>query len=78
MPAVMEEVARMSVADKMRLMVYLAKSVSFTMEQYDIVSPKRIKRRIGSMAGKWTLPTDEEDRAMDAEIESMFECLQEG
>ena len=78
MPAVMEEVARMSVADKMRLMVYLAKSVSFTMEQYDIVPPKRIKRRIGSMAGKWTLPTDEEDKAMDAEIESMFECLQEG
>ena len=36
------------------------------------------KRRIGTMAGKWRVPTDEEDRAMDAEIESECECLQEG
>lgn len=34
-------------------------------------------RRIGSMAGKWRVPTDEEDRAMDAEFESACECLQE-
>ena len=36
------------------------------------------KRRIGSMAGKWHVPTDEEDRVMDVEIESACECLQEG
>lgn len=35
-------------------------------------------RRIGSMAGQWQVPTGEEDRAMDAEIESACECLQEG
>lgn len=35
-------------------------------------------RRIGSMAGKWRVPTEKEDRAMDAEIESACECLQEG
>ncbi len=34
--------------------------------------------RIGAMAGKWRVPTEEEDRAMDAEIESACECLQEG
>ena len=33
--------------------------------------------RIGSKKGVWRIPTDEEDRAMDEEIESMFECLQE-
>ena len=36
------------------------------------------KRRIGAMAGKWRVPTDDEDRTMDAEIESECECLQEG
>lgn len=36
------------------------------------------RRRIGAMAGKWRVPTDEEDRAMDAEIESACECVQEG
>ena len=42
------------------------------------VSLSKPKRRIGLMAGKWRLPTDGEDRAMDAEIESACECLQEG
>ena len=59
MPAVIEQVERMSVSDKMRLLEYLVRSLSIAV-------------------GKWRLPTDEEDRAMDAEIESMFECLQEG
>ena len=33
--------------------------------------------RIGSKKGVWRIPTEEEDRTMDEEIESMFECLQE-
>ena len=77
MPAVIEQVERMSVSDKMRLMEYLVRSLSITFVQYEnehFAKPKRI----GAMAGKWRLPTDEEDRAMDAEIESMFECLQRG
>ena len=64
MPAVIEQVERMSVSDKMRLLEYLVRSLSIAVVQYE--------------NGKWRLPTDEEDRAMDAEIESMFECLQEG
>ncbi len=78
MPAVIEQVERMSVSDKMRLMEYLVRSLSTVVVQYENAPSPRAKRRIGAMAGKWRLPTDEEDRAMDAEIESMFECLQEG
>ncbi|MBR2354914.1 MAG: hypothetical protein IKA69_00850 [Kiritimatiellae bacterium] len=38
MPAVMEQVDGMSVADKMRLMEYLVKSISSTVMQYDDVA----------------------------------------
>ena len=78
MPAVFEQVERMSVSDKMRLMEYLVRSLSITIVQYENAPSFKTKRRIGAMAGKWRLPTEEEDRAMDVEIESMFECLQEG
>ena len=78
MSAVIEQVERMSVSDKMRLMEYLVRSLSIAVVQYENASVHKTKRRIGAMAGKWRLPTDEEDRAMDTEIESMFECLQEG
>ena len=78
MPAVIEQVERMSVSDKMRLMEYLVRSLSTMVVQYENTPQPNAKRRIGAMAGKWRLPTDEEDRAMDAEVESMFECLQEG
>ena len=78
MPAVFEQVERMSVSDKMRLMEYLVRSLSITVVQYENVPSLKEKRRIGAMAGKWRLPTEAEDRAMDAERESMFERLQEG
>ena len=78
MPAVMEQIEGMSIADKMRLMEYLVRSLSITVVQYENTPPPKPKRRIGAMAGKWRLPTDEEDQATDAEIESMFECLHEG
>ena len=78
MSAVIEQIERMSVSDKMRLMEYLVRSLSAVVVQYENAPSPKVKRRIGAMAGKWRLPTDEEDRAMDAEIESMFECLQEG
>lgn len=78
MPTVIEQVKRMSVSDKMRLMEYLVRSLSLVVVRYENAPSIKAKRRIGSMAGKWRLPTDEEDRAMDAEVESMFECLQEG
>ena len=77
MPAVMESVRKMSADEKLRLLEYLVKSLSFTVVRYNNALVGMGNRRIGSMAGKWRLPTDEEDHAMDAEIESMFECLQE-
>ena len=77
MSAVIEQVERMSVLDKMRLMEYLVRSLSTAVVQCEGLQPRKSRRRIGAMAGKWRLPTEAEDRAMDAEIESMFECLQE-
>lgn len=77
MPAVMEQVSKMSADEKLRLLAYLVKSLSFALVRHDPTSSGRGKRRIGSMEGKWQLPTDEQDRSMDAEVESMFECLQE-
>ena len=78
MPAVFKQVERLSVSDKMRLREYLVRSLSIAVVQYENVPSLKEKRRIGAMAGMWRLPTEEEDRAMDAEIESMFECLQGG
>ena len=77
MPAVFKQVERLSVSDKMRLREYLVRSLSIAVVQYENVPSLKEKRRIGAMAGMWRLPTEEEDHAMDAEIESMLECLQE-
>lgn len=35
---------------------------------------KKHRVKIGTMAGKWKLPTWEEDKAMDHEIEADFEA----
>ena len=70
MPAIMEQVSRLSVSEKLDLMDCIIKSISFSL-------PERTgsirKRRIGLMDGKWKLPTWEEDKAMDREIEADFE-----
>ena len=71
MPAIMEQVSRLSVSEKLNLMECILKSISFSVgEQSSGVR----KRRIGLMDGKWKLPTWEEDRAMDREIEADFEA----
>ena len=44
MPAVMEQVEGMSVADKMRLMEYLVKSISSTVMQYDDVAKVQTRK----------------------------------
>ena len=70
MPAIMEQVSRLSVSEKLNLIECIIKSISFSLpEQADGIR----KRRIGLMDGKWKLPTWEEDRAMDREIEADFE-----
>ena len=70
MPAIMEQISRLSVSEKLNLIECIIKSISFSLpEQADGIR----KRRIGLMDGKWKLPTWEEDRAMDREIEADFE-----
>ena len=74
MPAIMEQVSRLSVSEKLNLMEYILKSISFSLpEQTGGIR----KRRIGLMDGKWKLPTWEEDKAMDREIEADFEASSE-
>ena len=70
MPAIMEQVSRLSVPEKLNLMECILKSISSSLpEQAGGIR----KRRIGLMDGKWKLPTWEEDKAMDREIEADFE-----
>ena len=45
MPAVMEQIEGMSIADKMRLMEYLVKSISSTVMQYDDAA--KVQHRAG-------------------------------
>ena len=71
MPAIMEQVSRLSVSEKLDLMDRIIKSISFYLPEQ--ASGIR-KRRIGLMDGKWKLPTWEEDKAMDREIEADFEA----
>ena len=71
MPAIMEQVSRLSVSEKLDLMDRIIKSISCSLpEQTGGIR----KRRIGLMDGKWKLPTWEEDKAMDREIEADFEA----
>ena len=71
MPAIMEQVSRLSVSEKLDLMDRIIKSISFSLpEQTGGIR----KRRIGLMDGKWKLPTWEEDKAIDREIEADFEA----
>ena len=46
MPAVMEQVERISVSDKMRLMEYLVKSISVTIVRCDDTHPRTTKLRM--------------------------------
>ena len=71
MSAIMEQVSRLSVSERLNLMECIIKSISFSLpEQADGIR----KRRIGLMDGKWKLPTWEEDKAMDREIEADFKA----
>ena len=71
MSAIMEQVSRLSVSEKLNLMECILKSISFSLPEQDGGSRQR---RIGLMDGKWKLPTWEEDKAMDREIEADFEA----
>lgn len=77
MPAIMEQVSRLSVSEKLSLMECILKSIGTSVAAAE---PKKTERssRIGICRGMWKLPTWEEDKAMDREIEADFEASPEG
>ena len=72
MPASMEQVSRLSVSEKLNLMECILKSIDMSVVETNPVNSAR-KSRIGICRGMWKLPTWEEDRALDREIEADFE-----
>ena len=72
MPAIMEQVSRLSVSEKLNLMECIIKSIGTSVVAAEPVRPARASR-IGICRGMWKLPTWEEDQAMDREIEVDFE-----
>ena len=73
MPAIMEQVSRLSVSEKLDLMDRIIKSIDVSTVEAGPVKPARASR-IGICRGMWKLPTWEEDQAMDREIEADFEA----
>lgn len=72
MPAIMEQVSRLSVSEKLNLMECIIKSIGMSVVA-EPIKPAR-SSRIGICRGMWKLPTWEEDQAMDREIEADFEA----
>ena len=72
MSAIMEQLDMLTVSEKMRIVEYLIKSISVVVVRQED-NGKKATRRIGVMDGKWKLPTWEEDKALDREIEADFE-----
>ena len=72
MPAIMEQVSRLSVSERLNLMECIIKSIGMSVVAAEPVRPVRASR-IGICRGMWKLPTWEEDQAMDREIEVDFE-----
>ena len=73
MPAIMEQVSRLSVSEKLNLMECIIKSIGMSVVAAEPVKPARASR-IGICRGMWKLPTWEEDQTMDREIEAEFEA----
>ena len=71
MPALMEQVNKLSAEEKLRLMECILKSISVSALEH---GRGLRRRRIGLMDGKWKLPTWEEDKAVDREIEADLEA----
>ena len=78
MPIVLEQVKRLDVYDKMRLMEYLVKTLSTTIVRYEGASSRKCRRRIGAMAGRWPDYSYERDREMDEEIVADCDMFKDG
>ena len=72
MPAIMEQVSRLSLSEKLDLLNRIIKSIDASTIETGYVKPTRASR-IGICRGMWKLPSWAEDKAMDREIEADFE-----
>ena len=78
MPAVMEQVNQLNTLEKLRLMEYLLKTLSVAIVRQEGVPPRKNRRRIGAMAGRWPDYSYERDREMDAEIAADCDAFKDG
>ena len=78
MPAVMEQVNQLNTLEKLRLMEYLFKTLSVAIVRQEGAPPRKNRRRIGAMAGRWPDYSYERDREMDAEIAADCDAFKDG
>ena len=78
MPAVMEQIRELDVYEKMRLMEYLLKTLSVAIVQNKGSAPRKNRRRIGAMAGRWPDYSYARDREMDEEIAADCDAFKDG
>ena len=75
MPAIMQQIDRLSPIEKMQIVQHLLQSLSGVLadmsRQDDWQMPQKPKR-IGLMEGKWIVPSFDEDKKLDEEILGMF------
>lgn len=78
MPVVMEQISQLDAYEKMRLMEYLLKTISVAIVRQEGAPPRKNRRRIGAMAGRWPDYSYERDREMDMEIAADCEAFKDG
>ena len=78
MPAVMEQVNQLNTLEKLRLMEHLLKTLSVAIVRQEGAPPRKNRRRIGAMAGRWPDYSYERDREMDAEIAADCDAFKDG
>ena len=75
MPAIVQQIDRLSPIEKMQILQHLLQSLSCLLAdkrpQDGWQMPQKAKR-IGLMEGKWTVPSFDEDKKLDEEILGMF------
>ena len=80
MPAIVQQIDRLPLVEKMQLVQHLLQSLSNVIADNGLQEhwqmPQKSKR-IGLMEGKWVVPTYAEDKKLDEEILGMFDNLPE-
>ena len=75
MPAIVQQIDRLPLVEKMQLVQHLLQSLSNVLSDKSLQAywqmPQKPKR-IGLMEGKWSVPSFDEDKKLDEEILEMF------